>query len=55
MQGRSDLGVQRGSSLRAFGTAVGTVTHEGATLPDIDVSFSIVVETPGLRAPEPPQ
>jgi len=54
MQGRSDLGAQRGSAIRAYGTAVGTVAHEGATLPDIDVSFSIIAESQTPRAPEPP-
>lgn len=42
VQGRSDLGVTSGVRLRAFGSVVGTVTHEDLTLPDVDVSFSIV-------------
>ncbi len=41
VQGRADLGVSRGSRLRAFGVAVGTIAHEGANVPDVDVAFSI--------------
>ncbi|NUO51174.1 MAG: hypothetical protein HOV80_20135 [Polyangiaceae bacterium] len=41
VQGRADLAVSRGSRLRAFGVAVGTIAHEGANVPDVDVAFSI--------------
>lgn len=49
VQGRADLSVSNGTKLRAFGTLSGAVSHEGATVPDIDVSFSIVE---GASAPE---
>lgn len=42
VQGRSDLEVGRGAKLRAFGVVDGSVQHEGAKIPDVDVAFSIV-------------
>lgn len=54
VQGRPDLGVASGAKLRAFGTLLGAVSHEGTTLPDIDVSFSIVERAaPPPGAPSP--
>jgi hypothetical protein len=41
VQGRADLGYSRGSIVRAFGFVNGSISHGGATIPDVDVAFSI--------------
>jgi len=56
VQGRGDLGIDRGARIRAFGTVAGSIARDGETLPDVDVAFTIVdgpAVAPG--APSSPQ
>ncbi len=46
VQGRSDLGLTRGARLRAFGTALGNIAYQGASVPDLDVAFSLPAKEP---------
>lgn len=41
VQGRADLGYARGNVIRAFGFVNGSISHGGASIPDVDVAFSI--------------
>lgn len=41
IQGRADLGYSRGIVIRAFGFVNGSISHGGASIPDVDVAFSI--------------
>lgn len=41
VQGRTDLELERGSRLRAFGVVNGPVPHQGRTTFDVDVAFAI--------------
>jgi hypothetical protein len=41
VQGRADLGYSRGIVIRAFGFVNGSISHGGASIPDVDVAFSI--------------
>lgn len=57
IQGRNDLGADRGAKIRAYGTVAGEITHDGTTIPDIDVAFAIVdsvVESAVKGAAPPP-
>jgi len=46
LQGRTDIGVDRGAKIRAFGFVIGTVPYEGKTTFDVDVAFAIVDKPP---------
>jgi hypothetical protein len=46
VQGRSDLEVERGAKIRAFGVVTGTIAHEGQRVPDLDVAFSLPTKRP---------
>ncbi|NUP12443.1 MAG: hypothetical protein HOW73_40880 [Polyangiaceae bacterium] len=51
VQGRTDLGVDRGAKIRAYGVVAGSIAHEGATIPDVDVAFAIVDRAPDATSP----